>query len=527
MSRAGKQLGPFLALSFPILLHLMLQVETLHRWWSRDDPCILASVSRHGVWAHFFDAATWKSLSTTFFTPWQVASLGADYSLAGLEPAWFFAHHLFSGLLFLGVAFQALRRLGSDWTACLALCLIVTSAPFFAVSQQLMNRHYLEGLLWITIALLLYQAAASRRSLPIALLGAFFSLLAALSKEVFVPLPLLFPALSPRSIRSTWRVFLPFAGSLLIYGLWRLIMLGLPSPLPVYSEPARFPSPGLLGLTNWPSRALFFLLAGAVITVLWKKSRKVFWPTAMISGVAVVSLLPVLGTLQPRHLLIPAIIWGAATAKAVDLCTTLGRWRVALAAGLVLFQLSALPESTAWKFRSELATYQSEGRFLLSAGPGTRLLTTIPHSHFLACLSQLGRTSEPGGPSFCGDPCWCHSNLGQAEEWRVINGQPSRVSLAEPDCATEKELRIALTRTGSDLEWQFGPYSSQQGAYSVILLWGPSASVPVPLKAGGRMPVSDDQPLRLVVRFDATEGWATYSDILEIGPSAERIDWSR
>ena len=166
-------------------------------------------------------------------------------------------------------------------------------------------------------------------------------------------------------------------------------MLGFPNIRQVYPEPGRFPGPALLGLTNPTSVGVWLLVLGAACFMLWWKSKKAFWVSVATLFLAFLTLLPVLGNLQPRHLLVPIVAFSIAVAAGLSWWRGASRWRALAGIGLVVFQLSVLPSSPTWDLRRELSMYRSEGGFLMTADPEGRLLTAIPHSHFLACLHRL------------------------------------------------------------------------------------------------------------------------------------------
>lgn len=104
----------------------------------------------------------------------------------------------------------------------------VLGVPVLAWAGRLMVRHYVEGLVLAAAVTLAYVLAVERRSSPLSAVSALLALLAALAKEVYVPLPFLLVNLPPGDWRQRLRSAVPHAVGRGIYALWRTWMLGTP-----------------------------------------------------------------------------------------------------------------------------------------------------------------------------------------------------------------------------------------------------------------------------------------------------------
>jgi hypothetical protein len=93
------------------------------------------------------------------------------------------------------------------------------------------------------------------------------------------------------------------------------------------------------------------------------------------------------------------------------------------------------------------------------------------------------------------------------------------------DCAANRvaPLTVNFDATRGALFWEFGPYEA--GQYRVVIADGRQA-FDVPRRAGFRLAGIPALPLR--VRYQAPDGWVTYSDDLEVSLAEGRtLVWHR
>ena len=522
-----------IALAAPLGLLWALNAQAFSSWWLRDDPCVLVQIQEHGIWRPFF------SPISSLLIPLQTFSLGLDFSLFGLEPTAFYGHQLLSFSVLIVAGYGFLKAYLTASGSSLALSIFVLTAPAFAVAQQLMNRHYLEGLALALISLTLYRRSVDGGRYSLAILGAALYLLAAAAKEVFVPLVALLPFLAGSDRRRRWLHGLPFVLAAGVYGLWRLYMLGWSNSLSGYGdlgEEFRFAAllraPTLLGLTR-PWQAILGVAALAAATLAVARRFPTSRPGLGVGLAALAApLVPVAAQLEPRHFLLGALAAGALLAAALEApATFLDRFATARAlAGtfLLLLTLASLTGSQFWRhLEATVAHHRSEGSFVLTDPGDGLLLTTVNHSQFLQCLAQLRREvlGQPDGPGFCGDPCFCSRHLPESRSWRYQDGRIATAEMvAAEDCDVDRPLAIELShdREQNRISWTFGPYA--QGVYEVLLISGvgaPGVSIPVALPRQGSTPYWLFEPLRLVVRYRSPEGWQTYSTVYTVKPDGE------
>ncbi|MBZ0114680.1 MAG: hypothetical protein K8J08_19620 [Thermoanaerobaculia bacterium] len=536
-----------------LVLLWTLHGSALASWWTRDDPCLLRSIAEHGIVPHGLDPAVWRALSSNVFMPWQLLSLGFDWHLFGLAPLGYYVHQLLALTLVVVLAHRLFLRWVSPSTSGFALWLFVASAPVFGITQQLMNRHYAEGLALSLASLLLYantlrsaQNDASVKSSPSRPLipptnyaSGLLYFAACAAKEVFVPLPLVLASL-PRGPaepgRIQWsqrlRPLLPHGLALLVYLAWRFAMLGGSSfsgygNRPPSLDPAGF-SVALRRLLTGPDWAVA-LGAGLIalsVVLLWNRRRGVR-PLLLVLPVAIVA--PWIGIfphLEARHLLIAALAASLLLATALDELLAGRPVYRRIAIGIVgLVVLGGFLESPVRSRQQASALhYRTEGEWVLRGGPAG-LQTTLADGAFLECLvdldgrstnATLSETSDTTGGGYCGDPCWCLSLPTASETWVHYDGHGAIVPADPASCAPERVLEAEVTRDPktSVVSWSLGPWSGDH--YSVLLVSpdpSPAVSVPISVPRQGSTPWVGDHSF--VFRYESPEGWVGYSSLID------------
>ena len=121
------------------------------------------------------------------FCPWQYVPYEIHYRLFALEPRPFYLQQMVAVWLLLLVTYLLVRRWISPWKAFLASCLAVLSAPVATTVVQLMDVHYLHGLIFTVLAVHMFLLACDRQKLLPAAFGAGLYLLAMAAKQLPEP----------------------------------------------------------------------------------------------------------------------------------------------------------------------------------------------------------------------------------------------------------------------------------------------------------------------------------------------------
>lgn len=196
-----------------------------------DDPLVLMqAITEPGPWHFFFSREGWQAFGVVSFTPWLVLDFWLDWKLAGLQVGWHYLHHLVVIAAVAGATWWLARPAIGPWFAALAALLFLSGAATAVVAQQLMSRHYAMGLLLSLAATACWLHALRRqpaRPWTGAVAGAtVLYVMAALNKEVFLPLPLVLLALDPTPWGIRLRRLAPVAVAAAVVVAWRSWMLG-------------------------------------------------------------------------------------------------------------------------------------------------------------------------------------------------------------------------------------------------------------------------------------------------------------
>jgi hypothetical protein len=208
-------------------LTLILHGSALQGFWRFDDTAILLYVVEHpSVLGYFFSPGQWRASGVPFFTPWLIFDYWLDFTLFGLKPVVFYAHHLAVVWLAALLTFVLLyRHAGLIWSG-MGATLFLAGAPVGGVAQQIMTRHYATGLVFAILSILFWRRAHEQKSRISLALSTCLYLLAMLNKEIFAPLPLVLFFLQTGALKSRLDTMFPLGLSIVIFVVWRSAMLG-------------------------------------------------------------------------------------------------------------------------------------------------------------------------------------------------------------------------------------------------------------------------------------------------------------
>ncbi len=167
---------------------LVLHQSVGERFWRWDDPIILKCAIEYTPLEYFFIPENYRCLTGSHVTPWLLFSFDLDFGLWGLFPQGFYWHHLFSLSLVSVASFWLLKLYIRPMLAFIGVMLFIIGSPVWVVAQQLMTRHYVEGLIFAIMALYWYIISLRKNQMVYATIGSFFYILATLAKEIYVPL---------------------------------------------------------------------------------------------------------------------------------------------------------------------------------------------------------------------------------------------------------------------------------------------------------------------------------------------------
>ena len=198
----------------------------LQNFFAGDDGHFLDLVTRHAVPDYFFDPAVTATVSGMAFSPWNALPYSINLGLFGFEPKGYYAHQLAVVWLAAVASYALLRRYVGPLESFAGVALFLTGIPTADIANQLMTGHYAYGLLFAILGVSSFVHALRGGGWPWALAGAFLYFLAAICKEIYVPLPLVLCFLPEgkvlRRIRYASACIAPGLG----YLAWRRMVIG-------------------------------------------------------------------------------------------------------------------------------------------------------------------------------------------------------------------------------------------------------------------------------------------------------------
>lgn len=299
-------------------LVFVLHGSALDNGWSYDDTQILKHALTYSPWQYFTDPVAWRALVPFNLTPWLSLQFDVDASIFGLQPRGFYLHAL---AMLVGTAtliHVLVRPWAGHFGGVAAATLLLLGAPTVVAAQQLMVRHYIEGLFFLLLGIWFFVQCLSRRRSAVWLCGlsALCYCIAVSAKELYVPMAVL-PVLVPM---ATWRLRLrygwPWLLVLALYVPWRLYMLGSLSG--GYTPPSALLAQGVSGamaalrgvpdslLPWWAWTVAVALLTGGWVVLSEAGRRHASGLCLALPGLLLVPLVPLAmaGTLGEERFLI-------------------------------------------------------------------------------------------------------------------------------------------------------------------------------------------------------------------------------
>ena len=515
------------------VIPLILYRKILRLWWTYDDPFHLRRVIAYDSFALFFDRPLWHGIPARVFTPLLLFSMKVDHALFGLDGRAFYIHQLIAFALIPVMLYFFLRLwLTRAWSFAAALTAIL-APPMIEIVQQLMLRHYVEGISIAFAAAILAILGFRRDDRRFTLASALIYLLAMSAKEVFVPLPFVLAVMPEGKLRDRLRHLIPHAVALVLYSIWRFVMLG---------QGVR-PYGWTLRPNEWPP-----VLAAVPLRVLQQ-----FIAEGGVAGVVmVIALLEciVIAAIRLRGAWLVAIIAaGAAVGPivplAVDMKVRFGlmSWIVAILGAA--FVSRAVPRGIAvvlfaivMIFAIVVNRHQwaSTYRYMKRMSDEARVVKDLGENDFVRdpatpppTMDELIALYATKGRAVYDDRRLCDGSLPANRLFTYDNAkhmvrEMPRAEL-DPICCSIRDMPLRADFTVEDgvFFWTLGPYTD--GQYSFILRDG-FQSFDVRPKLGYRL---EHVPLLpLIVRYRSPQGWTTYSPELRVDfEHPKAVHWER
>lgn len=501
-----------LALGLLLLLFGTVYHQVLEAWWTYDDPHILYYVDAKGPLVGFYD----PNEKYNFYTPLQTASWWLDYQLFGIEPQGFYWHHVFSMSIVIVLAYMVCNLFFAPFISTAVVSLFIVAVPTVEMVHYLMVRHYIEGLAFALLSTWLYVFAINRTCWHFALLGSVIYFLAAISKELYVPLVVALIWLPVGNLPIRIRYLLPYVFFAVLYTLIRLYMLGY-STFSTYNPVSLDNSTGwqdivffpvtlsnIMGWEQWwqwlPMLGVVFILMSLVV----RKPMVIGLPMLTWLICVLLPLVPILWRISMLHyyLFVVGLFVALGVGLALHyLASWLKQfsWHTPLLSGFILVLLMAylLPAQVDhMRLKRMMENWRVHGMALLY--DNTPLTVVIYDYHVASSLIYLREQvlQRTEGIGWCPEVnCECVINYSGYTAKQFRNGkwhseiitpesylQDTQKSefLQLQDCGyTDKALSVQITfLSPTTVRWEFGPYEDTQGIYSVFFLQPKQVSNP-------------------------------------------------
>jgi hypothetical protein len=255
----------------------------------------------------------------------------------------------------------------------------------------------------------------------------------------------------------------------------------------------------------------------------------------LIGSVLVLSIGPTLPMAKKFESRFAVVVWLACAAIAVPGFMTLRNraMRSALLIAAPLLAIAVNREVWSAEFRhSRRMSDEARVFFDLGAGDAIRKPAVPPAAMGeLRWLKEAYLRKPAGGQWFYDDLFLCGAPLPRrvfqwSDQRREVVPMGDITTLRDRYCASIRDhapLSVSFHHEGDSLFWNLGPY--ERGAYGVVMEDGLQA-FEIARRDGFRLP--GVRSLALRVRYQAPQGWVTYSPVLQLDFSRQRdLSWHR
>ena len=508
-----------------IVLNVLLYRRIFGLWWTYDDANILRSIFEHPFLAPFFDYHVWPQ---QLFTPLLHVAFSVQWKLFAFNTAHWYEMQMAIACVTTLLVYAAVRQFLDAKRSFVAAALFAAGPPLCSVITQISTVHYYLAILFCALAVVTYARAVRTGSWPMTVLSAACYLLAMLSKEVAIPLPLLLIALPLGDRRTRLRFGIGHGLVTILYFLWRYAVLG--TFLGAYGWKidaaewppllARLPWRIVQGAAGTGAAIGLTLVALMTLTIIaGVRNRRTFGLLIAAILVAGVPMLPLAKEVNRRYIVVPWLAWSIAFAAA----TTRRDRRIAAVLLIAAPLLAVAANRREWGHEFPLRRRMSdEARFFFYAMPPNALLRrpmTPPAAMGEVKWLMLVRFPKPAGDWFYDDIFLCNGSVGSKRVYEyeghgIVEITPRIPDIASRFCGSLRDAPLSATfrYRSPALYWDLGPYSD--GRYTAVLGEGVQA-FEIPRRDA--LNLERGIPgLGLRIRYDSPAGWTTYSPPLTL-----------
>ena len=536
-------------------LTLLLNFGVLSGNWRWDDPAILLHLHKYSIIDDFLNPAVWQQFSPANLTPWLLLSFEIDLIIFGMRPGLFYLHQLVALTAAAGALYFCLNLWISRKFAFYGAVLFLVGTPSLLVAQQLMTRHYVEGIVFCLLSLSCFVLFL-RHNRPVLLItSAVFYIAAITAKEVYVPLVVLLPLLPESSPGRRLKAVLPLVIIAIAYTLWRGYMLGSLSGgyvesreyfsaafvLDVGASFSRFPE--LMFGSYWFVFLFFYALLLGSYSVVCRSRLYISAIVALLTLIPLAPLVRFPGILSAdRYLFLFWLILSFSMAFYADRIVKNfrqqgrpGPVRLVYSCAAVFLLISLLSSHTKRQpVAVRGAEFDVQAEFIWQNGDQLAFVPSeniLPSFWFVTDLIEFkSRLLVDGAsPAPIVDEIYLDQALPRLLEFApdcncmrdVAEPVPLRLASYQARLRNDAPLNLSFEYRDGYFSWQFGPY--EVGAYHVVS--NVLGVLPVPISGRRRVTLKDDAPFYL--RYTSPEGWISYSSQQRIHHNGPVINWQR
>jgi len=444
--------------------------------------------------------------------------------------------------------YTVLRRWVEQFFAFIGTLLFLFTSPIAVLSQQLMTRHYLEGLLFSLICIHLFVKSLDKTDLKLSYFSSFMYLIAMTAKEVFVPLIFILSALPLNDWKKRFKYLFPHASMLFFYSIWRWYMLETPIggygnkmeiqnifQLPYTIIDFLFDSKSIPGIAT-SVLLIIFLIA------FWFKQRRAALLGVWVGLLAILPVTTVAYTHAHRYFL---VIWLVVIVFFVFIIKLSCQSNLTFKALCLCLALSITFQAISLNIRDwnnnllEAKRMSSEGKFIFNETSSVSNVLRKPafEGHYLMGVNWLKRHYYHElmvTDWFYDDIYLCENNLDKKKvfeysvnEQKIIDITHAIPFIINDYCGRIKNdvpLFIKGKYSKNVVSWELGPYNN--GKYSFIL-GGSHTKRDIPPKGSLRVHFKDHIVFR--IRYESPDGWITFSPylIIEVNDGNSVVNWER
>ena len=514
-------------------------------WWTFDDFFCIHFLQGKSPLGYLVSPELWRA--HRMFTPFLLLSYQADMALFGLRPEAFYVHQLVVLAAAVVALFWLLRLWLAPEVAFLTSLLFLVGAPAGAWVQELLVRHYIEGLLFSIASVGFFVKSLREGRTVLGVWSALFYLAAMLSKEIYVPLLGLLLLLPEADLANRLRRSRAHLVVLAGYLAWRYAVLGtifggygwttrpLEVPALLLSLPGKVGASFAGGSALASGALVAVLLAGIGAALFGQRRAAALFVCALVLALAPV--LPVSKTFHARYgglaWLVIAVAFGFGIRALLDRGS---RFRV-LAWLLAVVAVGATYAGNRSQWHDRLARGQrmsAEARFFLGMKGGDLLrhpLVPPAAMNELRWFKEEHLVLSRGAGWFSDDLFLCEPSREVRRLWQYRSATDTieDVTSLLPGirsgyCASFRDvpLQADFWHEDGDFFWDLGPYAT--GNWAIVYGDGVERFDVEP-RDGYRHHAA---VLSLRVRYEAPEGWVAFSPDISIDlRTNRRASWER